>query len=65
MAKSEMLQVIAQQLKNMDDTISDLQELLLISKEAGEDVSKVEAELQTVLMKKKRWQETLEKYGYK
>ena len=60
---NEILQGAAQDLLEADSSIANAEELISAMKEAGEDVSELEANLRSVKMRKTKWERMLKARG--
>jgi len=60
----DVLAKVASDLKTVNGEISNANSLIQVLKEAGEDTVKPEADLRQLMMKRDKWQKTLESRGY-
>jgi predicted nuclease of restriction endonuclease-like RecB superfamily len=61
---NEILDRIAQDLKEIRRAIREARELIEFAKQAGEDVTDLEAQLRELEKRKARWERALEAQGY-
>jgi len=62
---NEVLDGIATDLGKINQEIKTAKEYLSVLKDAGEDTSKMEADIRTLEIRKAKWERTLEARGYK
>jgi hypothetical protein len=60
----DVLAKVASDLKTVNAEISNASSLIQVLKEAGEDTVKPEADLRQLIIKRDKWQRTLEDRGY-
>ena len=60
---SEVLKNIALDFKRVDPAIKEAEELISAMKDAGEETSKMEAELRKLVMRKDKWTRMLKARG--
>lgn len=62
--EGDVLARVANDLKTVNTEISNASSLIEILKEAGEDTIKAEADLRQLMIKRDKWQRTLENRGF-
>jgi len=60
----DVLAKVASDLKTVNGEISNASSLIQVLKEAGEDTVKAESDLRQLIIKRDKWQRTLEDRGY-
>lgn len=60
---NEVLKSIADDIRNINQSIQEAEELLSAMKEAGEDTSELQADLNNAKMRKERWERMLKARG--
>lgn len=60
----DVLAKVASDLKTVNGEISNASKLIQVLKDAGEDSVKPEADLRQLIIKRDKWQRTLEDRGY-
>lgn len=59
----EVLDIVAQNIRDVGEKIDRAQKLLAIAKEAGEDVVEFEQQLQSLRVRKAKWENVLKNQG--
>jgi len=60
----DVLAKVASDLKTVNGEIANASSLIQVLKEAGEDTVKAESDLRQLIIKRDKWQRTLEDRGY-
>lgn len=61
---NDVLAKVASDLKTVNGEIESASSLIQVLKEAGEDTVKAESDLRQLIIKRDKWQRTLEDRGY-
>ncbi len=62
--KEPVLEGVAEDIKTISKELDRAKSLTTVLKEAGEDVSKVEADIRNLEIRKKKWERVLNARGY-